>query len=160
MKDDETVHTEGERGKGDMGKHLLAIVLALCLCLSACCEEVEYIRVVSRDDSIAAQLEKYRVRDAIIPLLKKAGGPLTERLDEINRVANQVAPSQAIIRPWVPEGYTEGATLYITIGEGQGPNWWGILYPDGLDLFSEETGDEGIVFDWPVIQWILQWLGI
>ena len=64
------------------------------------------------------------------------------------------------VRPWAPEGKAQRPTLYVTLGEGQGRNWWGVLYEDALNLAAEEgTDDPEVVFVWPVVDWVLAVLG-
>lgn len=143
-----------------MGKRMLIGMLLLCLCVSARCENAAYIRVVSRDDSPAAQQEKFRVRDAILPLLTEECDTIADLLAAIEAAADEIAPCSTQIRPWAPEGYPVHSTVYVTIGDGKGPNWWGILYDGGIGLFAVDDGGEKVTFDWPWIRWMLNAIGI
>lgn len=142
-----------------MGKRIMIFLALLCLCFPAYGEDTGYCRIVSRDASVEAQREKYRVLGAVLPLLIRDSRPVSDRLTEIEAAADRIAPCDVDIRIWAPPGKAEGKTLYITIGEGMGPNWWGILYDGGLGLFARDTGEEGVSFTWPVIDWLLNLLG-
>lgn len=138
------------------GKRWISWILIFMLGQWAAGEEEMYIRVVSRDALPAAQEEKLRVRDAVLQLIECQGSIV---LSDIEKKANETAPCRVEIRRWGPEGGQPAPTLYITIGEGAGPNWWGILYPKGAALAGEETGEEGIRLVWPLWDWIKALLG-
>ena len=121
-------------------------------------EEIQYIRVISREDTKEAQLEKYRVRDAILLLLYQAED-VNKMLPAIERRANQIAPCSISIRSWGPKGMEEAPTLYIRIGQGQGPNWWGILYPKGVAWAGEREEGVALHFIWPLWARVRGWLG-
>lgn len=136
------------------------IVFLMILCQSACCEEAMYIRIVSRGDTQEAQMEKIEVRNAVMPLIPEHSSELEKRLPLIYAAANGIAPCEIDIRLWNPEKKVPLQTLYITVGEGSGPNWWGILYPQGAMIFTENKENEKIIFDWPIVARFLKWLGI
>lgn len=136
----------------------IAVMLIFMISASAMGEEEWYIRVVSRDASEAAQAEKMAVRDAVLMMLPDETEKLEKMLPDIEKALGP-ADCRADIRLWAPDGGEERPTLYITIGGGQGPNWWGILY--GPEKMMEADGDETdeIRIIWPVIDWILRMLG-
>ena len=54
-------------------------------------------------------------------------------------------------------------TVYITLGEGKGHNWWGVLYEDALLWARADEGEEKdgeVVFLWPIWEWLCRLLGI
>lgn len=147
------------RGK----RWMLAGVAALLLCgaaMPARGEGTVYIRVVGRDDTAAGQAEKLRVRDAVLPLCPESPEALLGALPLIAREAG--AACRVELRPWRPDPAMDWApTLYITVGEGRGHNWWGVLYGDSLAMARAEEGDAGgpVEFVWPVWAWLRALLG-
>jgi len=142
------------------GKRWIVWLLIFLLGQGAAGEAEMYIRIVSRDASPDAQEEKFKVRDLVLPVIQEHCGDDEALLSYIEVLANEIAPCHADIRQWHPEGHPEGSTLYITIGEGAGPNWWGIFYPKGTALTGEEIDDdEEIHLVWPLLDWICAWLG-
>ena len=114
-----------------------------------------YIRIIARDDSLAAQLEKMQFRDEILPLLPGNMADLPSSLAKIR----QAYDCGVSIRSWAPEGKPLRPTVYITLGEGQGRNWWGILFPDSLQLAKiEENATEEIIFRYPIFTFLFGWL--
>ncbi|MBE5787611.1 MAG: hypothetical protein E7324_08750 [Clostridiales bacterium] len=142
-----------------MGKIVAIALICMIVFTAAGRGDGMYIRVVSRDDSADAQMEKIRVRDAVLPLLPEDAERLAAHWDAICDAANAVASCQVQIRPWAPEGMPMRDTLYITVGGGEGPNWWGILYRDGPALLGKAAGEEEYRLYFPLVQWLLQWLG-
>lgn len=114
-----------------------------------------YIRIIARDDSLSAQQEKILIRNEILPLLPENARDLPQALQEIERNFG----CRAKIRPWAPLGRPLRQTVYITLGEGKGYNWWGILFPDSLRLAKmggHETGE--ITFRYPIFTFLFGWL--
>lgn len=141
-------------------RRFLSVGLALLLCLSSAEAEI-YMRVVARDDSPAAQAEKYAVRAAALAACPDRPAGLLSALPRIARSAKAAAPdSRVSLRLWRPDAKTPAAlTVYITVGEAGGHNWWGVLYGDALKLAGEEEGED-ICFRWPFLTWIRQLLGL
>ena len=123
-----------------------------------------YLRVIARNDSSEAQVEKLRVRDAVIIACPKNAGALCASLDAIKKAAESIAPCRVEIRSWSPNDILPAApTLYITVGEGEGHNCWGVLYADSLLLAqAEEIPDapDRVEFVWPIWNWILRLFGL
>jgi stage II sporulation protein R len=112
-------------------------------------------RVIAASDSVSDQAVKLRVRDAVLDYLRPelqdaagepaAAGAISERLPEIRQVAQQTvqsagSPDQVRVsygvtafpdRVYGPVVYPAGnyQALKIEIGEGQGENWWCVLFP-------------------------------
>lgn len=126
-------------------RFLLVWMMCMGLALSgAAGEEIRYMRVVARDDSPSAQREKMLVRDAAI-----ACWPDTEKLEAFFpdcRVSERI---------WQPDKNTAPAkTVYITIGQGQGRNWWGVLYPGSACWAGGGRAGEEVQITFPVLSWL------
>ena len=113
------------------------------------------LHVVANSDSEADQALKLRVRDAVVESLQdamtdiadaeKAKAYLMENLQEIEAVANQTlaeagcedtavaALSEEVFDTRYYDTFTLPAGVYqalrITIGEGEGKNWWCVVFP-------------------------------
>ena len=156
--------------KGDESMHriytgMLALLLACCT-FAAKGEEAWYLRVIGRDDTPAAQAEKLRVRDEVLSLCPRQASQLEESLPAIRQAAERTAPCRVEVRLWRPHaGVPAAPTVYITIGEGRGRNWWGVLYEDALLLAraEEETAEEAeegtVTFVWPWWAWVCRLFG-
>ena len=118
-------------------------------------EELIRLHVVANSDSEADQALKLRVRDAIMASLNKAMSDVTdveaakayirENIPKIQQVANTVLKEAGLQETAVvtfcreafdtryydtftlPAGVYE--SLRVTIGEGQGRNWWCVVFP-------------------------------
>lgn len=112
-------------------------------------------RVIAASDSASDQAVKLRVRDAVLdylrPELQGAAGEsaaaavISGRLPAIRQVALQTVQSAGLndpvqvsygitafpIRAYGPAVYPAGnyQALKIEIGDGQGQNWWCVLFP-------------------------------
>ena len=130
-----------------------------CLLLAAICffagsmaayrltlsREVVRIRVIANSDSEQDQSLKLKVRDAVLSDLENVPREaLEDRLPELRATAQRILAENGNAAPvsitlgWehyersteettLPSGSYE--TLCLTIGEGGGHNWWGVLYP-------------------------------
>ena len=118
-------------------------------------EELIRFHVVAASDSREDQAVKLQVRDAVIEALQqemqnltdveRAKAYLSENLPKIESIANEVLaqagiPDRATARLCVEEfatrvydTFTLPAGLYeslrIIIGEGEGQNWWCVVFP-------------------------------
>ena len=120
--------------------------------------DAEWIRlhVVANSDSPEDQAVKLRVRDVVLDSLgtalengfsaREAEAYLSTHLDQIQCAANSVLEAmgvedRAVVRlcreafeTRSTEGVTLPAGIYqalrVTIGQGQGHNWWGVLFPE------------------------------
>lgn len=114
-----------------------------------------YIRILARDDSFSAQMEKIRLRDALTPLLSENSRAMPGMLAE----AGEKYGFRAEMRRWAPAGKGLKPTVQIRLGEGKGHNWWGVLFPDSLRLAQtgeNETGE--ITFHYPIFTFLFGWL--
>ena len=132
-------------------------------------EELVRLHVVAASDSAEDQAVKLRVRDAVIESLQAemqnlkdadaAKEYLRENLPKIEAVANQVLQEAGFedtatvslcveeFTTRVYDTFTLPAGLYealrITIGEGEGHNWWCVVFPS-LCLPATSEGFEDV----------------
>ena len=143
---------------------LIAGMILCSILINGFAEERWYYRVIAKNDTMEAQQEKTRVRDAALAACPKNGEELADSLDSIKKAAESIAPCRVEIKAWSPDEKTPLApTLYITVGAGQGHNCWGVLYPDSLEM--AKAGDipeepERVEFVWPIWSWILSLFGL
>lgn len=131
-------------------------------------ENIIRLHVVARSDSPEDQAVKLKVRDAIVASLQQdmdyledshaAKTYITEKLDQLTVIANDVleqagCTARAVVtlakeafpkRDYdtfsLPGGVYE--SLRVTIGEGEGKNWWCVVFPSlCLPATSEEFED-------------------
>jgi len=141
-------------------KYWVLLFLLIQICSVTYGEECSYIRVVSREDTKQAQAEKMQIRDALLPLIPENEGELEAALCAIESRANEITDCRVEILEWAPAGMASAPCLYITVGAGMGPNWWGILYRNGVSMFSQDIEREETKFVWPAFEWLAKWLGI
>ncbi len=139
---------------------LTVCLLALALFLTGTAQGEKaacfgYVRIVSGDPSPEAQMQKHALRARLNELMARRSTPTVQEL-RLHLAAT--FPCTVQIRPWRPE--TEmpvRPTLYIQLGHGGGPNWWGVLCGDTLSAMLEsrqksagQTGAENhkTLFDW------------
>lgn len=132
-------------------------------------EELIRLHVVANSDSEEDQAIKLQVRDAVVESLQsamedmadigEARAYLEENLPKIQAVANQVLTSAGVNADAVvtlakeafdtryydtftlPAGVYE--SLRITIGEGEGHNWWCVVFPS-LCMPATTSGFEDV----------------
>ena len=149
-----------ERGYKMRMKCWIWILLLMQMGGIAHSEEYRYMRVVSRDHTQQAQTEKIKVRDAVLSMLPEDFKDWEGYLPEIEKKVKEMSDGHVEIKKWAPPGMESASCLYITLGRGDGPNWWGILYPKGMELFSDNPEGEKTVFVWPLLERLARWLGI
>lgn len=166
---------------------------------SALSDRVLRLHVVANSDSQADQALKLQVRDAVLaaatPLVAQADSPaqaeaaLLPHLEQLAQAGAQVlaqagcsdAIAVSIENQWFPtKTYTDFAlpagvyrALRVVIGEGQGQNWWCVVFPPlCLASVTEETStaaaqagmseqqvalitgqDDGYVLRFKLIEW-------
>ena len=136
---------------------LMALCLTLCVGLWAqkkqgeLASQVVRLHVLAVDDSDYEQALKLRVRDAVLADLAPALEGVTDRdaareilagrLQEIAETAADAAEGRKVSVSLGPESYPlrryEGfvlpagtyESLRVVLGEGQGHNWWCVLFP-------------------------------
>lgn len=166
---------------------LFALCISLCEATvevgrqSALSDKVIRLHVIASSDAQEAQELKLRVRDAVTelltPLLARAESAaaareaIEEQSEAILTAASKAAEGENVELLWGRESYGcrqtenyalpagEYDSLRIVIGEGEGRNWWGVIFPqldsgsgyaeavklleeDELALIYEEDGYE------------------
>lgn len=128
---------------------------------SALAEKLVRLHVIGASDSLEEQAVKLRVRDAVLaaaePLLEEtqnsgaARAVLSEHLEELARAGAEVSDGRPVTASlednvWFPTrnyvGFSLPAGKYtalrVTVGEGQGRNWWCVVFPPlCTDVVSE-----------------------
>lgn len=125
--------------------------IMLFFLLPGCRAETILMRVVARDNTKEGQEEKLRVRNAALAFRPRRREDLPLSLLLMEKIAGQESDCRVSLRPWMPPGEkTPRLTVYITIGQGEGKNWFGVLFEEALLLTAEETpGDEQtLCFPW------------
>ena len=178
---------------------LLALCLSLCEATveagrqSALSEKIVRLHVIAASDSAEAQAKKLEVRDAVLPLLSglmseagsaaEASALIESRRAEIISAAQKAAGEQSVELRFGRESYGSRQTeryalpageynsLRIILGEGEGRNWWGVIFPqldaaagyaeaakilgeDELALIYEEEGVELRFKFLEVLEWL------
>ena len=129
-------------------------------------DRVVRLHVIGASDSAADQQAKLRARDAVLtlsaPLLEGTDSPeramevLSSHLEELARVSAQAAGTEARAsleeNVWFPtKRYDNFAlpagrypALRIALGEGEGRNWWCVVFPSlclgSVTETAQETG--------------------
>ena len=102
-----------------------------------------------------AQAEKLAVRDCALARAPGASGMTAAAFARIAWAARKRADCRVTLRCYSPGGAIAPApTVYITIGRGEGHNWWGALYPQAAALTAEETGEREAEVVWPLWDWL------
>lgn len=136
---------------------LFALCISLCHATletgrqSALSEKIIRLHVVASSDEAGAQALKMRVRDAVTdclaPILAEAdsteevGRLIEDKRDELLAAAVDAAQGESVELLWGRESYGyrqteayalpagEYNSLRFIIGEGEGQNWWGVIFP-------------------------------
>lgn len=125
-------------------RFLMVILVLVFCCQASVGEECTYMRVVANSDSAEDQQEKMLVRNAALLLYP-------DRLVWLEKLFPHCRVEKKI---WQPDKETAPAgTVYITIGQGQGQNWWGVLFPESVCFASQGEGQ--VLLRFPVIGWLL-----
>lgn len=130
-----------------------ALLLSLSLLLLAVAyaraeDRVIRMHVIAQSDAEEDQHRKRQVRDALLPLvnaaLADADKPveaLQALLPTLRRQAENIAHGPVTVtlsRESYPARFDSGSflpagrymALRVTLGEGNGHNWWGVVYPE------------------------------
>ena len=155
------------KGERDVWKKKYTCGLLVFLVLAVAAQNAKadmYLRVIGRDDSLEAQVEKLQVWNAVAEACPDQEKSLASALPDIKKAAGSVAPCRVEIKSWSPGHDVPPAdTLYITVGQGQGHNCWGVLYADSLLMAKAEDipeEPERVEFVWPIWEWILSLFGL
>lgn len=145
----------------------LAILMALLLLLSACAPTPFRLHVIANSDSDEDQAVKLKVRDAVLKATKSdmqqcknardAQEYIEDNLEIIEKTANKTLTENGFVYSAAAQAgtfafpektygnvtYPKGdyQALKITLGEGEGSNWWCVMFPP-LCLTEIESLDE------------------
>ena len=128
-------------------------------------ENIARIHIVANSDSERDIETKMKVKEKVVDFLgdKKLSGELEDELlllvDDIEKEAQKVLLSEGADYSLTAEvkvkhfdrktlGYSalpsgEYPALVITLGEGQGHNWWSVIFPELSLSASLKSGEEG-----------------
>lgn len=128
-------------------------------------EKVVRLHVIGASDALEDQLVKLRVRDAVLaaaePWLEDVQGQeevrlaLGSHLEELARAGAEAALGQPVTASleedaWFPTRQYTGfslpagrySALRITVGEGEGRNWWCVVFPPlCMDSVSQQAAE-------------------
>lgn len=148
---------------------LLSISITLCFGAffqarqNELAENIIRLHVVADSDDEAEQRIKLMVRDELLSLIEpkleqcssaaQAREMISSCLPEIERVAAGAASGRRVSASFSEEsfprregeGYSLPAGKYmslrVTLGEGDGHNWWGVIFPDLTPGSTESVAD-------------------
>ena len=105
-------------------RFLCSLLACLLLMQPASAKGRRYIRIVASDDTCLMQAQKYWVRDTVLRCLER-----DMTLSDTEALLCSIGvPARCVWRQWSPPGlHPQGDTLYVTLGAGNGRNWWGVL---------------------------------
>ncbi len=149
----------------------LALLLALCVTLCsglwaqreqrALAGALVRLHVIANSDSPADQAEKLQIRDKVLALLAPAlqgcetqaeavdiiqeHVPALEALGDVSvSVGTEAYPTRDYDTFSLPAG--EYVSLRVTVGEGQGRNWWCVVFPPlCTEALAEESGQDAFL---------------
>lgn len=172
-----------------MIRRLFVFMLALLMiCGGALCEELPplvRLHVVAEDDSAEAQALKRELRDVCLRCAAACVGDapdadaaymrLREHADDFRTACEARArelgydgeisadtgvfdfPDRVYGDAWVPAG--QYRALRITIGGGEGHNWWCVLYPTLCVVNEEDVASGEIRYHSRVLNWLKARIG-
>ncbi len=169
-----------------MKKILLAsLIILLCIGLAGCSESPFRLHILANSNSQEDQNVKLKVRDAVLELTKDgmlecktkedAEKYMREHLDEITKTADEVLQqenfdykAEAVIGKFDFPDKKYGDVVYpageydalrIVLGEGEGDNWWCVMFPPLCIVNMEEKPEEPVEYDSAILEWFEQIFG-
>jgi len=88
------------------------------------------LRVVAHSDSEGDQARKRKVCDAVLPLALRQPFDMTD----IRAAARRIDPTARVRYGRLRFGGYYSPAIEVTLGAGAGHNWWGVLYPEAMNL--------------------------
>lgn len=132
----------------------IALLIALCILFCAgmwargaqedLAESMVRLHVVARSDSADDQAEKLQLRDRVLDILSPALAGCASRADAVNIILDRQAELEALgdvsvslgeeyypTRDYATFSLPAGQylSLRVTMGQGQGKNWWCVVFP-------------------------------
>jgi len=124
------------------------------------------LHIIANSDSPEDQMLKLKVRNELIAFmegqesLEDARGYIDDHLDDIETRADEIIQESGFVYTasaerkvtFIPEKSYEDLTLpagnyealKVTLGQGQGQNWWCVIFPQ-LCLIGEDAGGEKLI---------------
>lgn len=112
------------------------------------------VRILANSNEGADQAEKYYLKNILVPILKKHNEPpqlevikqeLFEALEKQDLPLNNKIKLEYQVCAYSAQTYQDEfipagkyLTLLITIGSGEGKNWWTVLYPEFFGVAFED----------------------
>lgn len=139
---------------------IVGIIILFVVVLFTKCQEKKEIRVriIPNSDEVADLKVKEKAKNITICYLKEAYDENYETY--LNNIKNTMSSFENVIEKELKKSveveldnhtlynktYNNSAvlnkkemTLYVIIGEGEGSNWWGTVYPEFLEVNSSEV---------------------
>lgn len=130
-------------------------LLILCGCNYVDSKE-ERIRIIANSNSLQDVQDKIKIRDALLDIfyteniinVKKDISLINELLIKKNlklnndftiEYKNESFPAKVLNGKFIPSGTYK--TLLITIGSGEGKNWWSVLYPEFFGVNYDDSDE-------------------
>lgn len=141
-------------------------------------EEMIRVHVTAAGNTPQEQEVKLEVRDAISQRLEELlSGTynksqmrlrIRENMVSLQQIAKNISGESVTITLDIeqfPTRYTNGQmipageyeTLRIVLGEGEGHNWWCMLFPEYGETTWEEEQDDGIKLRFWLVEWWQKW---
>ncbi|KIL44001.1 hypothetical protein KP77_29500 [Jeotgalibacillus alimentarius] len=141
---------------------ILVILLTLFTPSASAADSDIRMRVIANSDTVSDQSDKEELFKEIQPALIQLLGhePLTRKeltdklkanLSEIQQLVDKeaqlITPEQTVTTAFEPHTFPDGQTyltLVVTIGKGEGQNWWCTFFPElcGTVTLQEEENEE------------------
>ena len=171
-----------------LGSLVFLMVFATEISVDYNTDELIRFHVIANSDSVEDQELKYQVKDQVVQYMAEEFADsqdisesrqiLLADMDEIQAIAQQTVAAQGYDYPVgiqyghfdfpikyygnfsLPAGNYEAVRLVI--GEGQGQNWWCVLFPPmcfvdqseaGLDKYSNNEPQKEIIIRWRIVEW-------
>ena len=150
-----------------MKKIIILLILILLLIFTFNNKETSQIRVriIPKDNSLESLKIKEEVKVITIDFLKenydndfdKYKENISNNLSIYNdKVEKYDAKAEFKYHTFYDKSYNDNSvknetvlTFLVTINEASGDNWWGVIYPDFLDLNSSETLEyKSFIWEW------------
>lgn len=161
-----------------LNRRLFVLIILILALAGTACAEADYVRlhVIASDDTEAAQALKLEVRDAVLEAARELLSDAKDADAAWAIVVSQRDTLEDAARNCVrKEGYDEAVccetgvfpfpdrvygdvlvpagdyrALRVVIGEGQGKNWWCVLFPSlcDPDMLTDDAPPRSIIWDW------------
>ena len=168
-----------------MRKTWLLLITGLLLCLAGCAPEQPFrLHVIANSDSAVDQAVKLEVRDAVLAASADIAGCqnaedaeayVAAHVQDIEAAANAVlrengmpytAHAQIGTFPFPDREYAgvlypagDYRALRVVLGEGEGQNWWCVMFPPLCIVDTRAASDEDVVVRSALVDWLASLFG-